>query len=40
MAKEAAKSTEAQNFIQTLVVQPAKLQRADVETYKKCSQSG
>ena len=34
MAKEAAKSTEAQNFIQTLVVQPAKLQRADVETYK------
>ena len=33
MAEKVAKSTEAQNFIQTLVVQPAKLQRADVETY-------
>lgn len=34
MVKKTAQSTDAQNFIQTLVVQPAKLQRADVETYK------
>ena len=34
MSEKAAQSTEAQNFIQTLVVQPAKLQSADVLTYK------
>lgn len=34
MAEKVAQSTEAQNFIQTLVVQPAKLQSADVLTYK------
>lgn len=34
MSEKAVQSTEAQNFIQTLVVQPAKLQSADVATYK------
>lgn len=33
MSEKAAQSQEAQNFIQTLVVQPAKIQSADVQKY-------
>ena len=34
MSKEVAQSQEAKTFIQTLVVQPAKVQGADVQAYK------
>jgi len=34
MLEKAAQSNEAQTFIQTLVVQPAKVQSADVQNYK------